>query len=228
MELVAAYECSQEDSEPACSPVSPYLGSSVTAPESIDDHDHQHADKPECNVQQTSLDLELTEHASHAEERRRLRRQVRTLHGHLHILQDEVCQADAELAREKRHTDFKIVAALQKLDSKIVGYSQGRVVYEKKPTAREQHFERYGTHNSIGPGPYALGSWIDWGSTSRRSPTQKEVADWMAKRKAKEDAAAEASARRKRELSRPLPPGEAARILTEVAWRNAVDLRVPK
>jgi hypothetical protein len=220
MDLVAAYEYVQVESAPAGSPDLRGLG--ITAPESTDDSQHT---QPEWDVQRTSPDLELSDHASHAEERLRLLCQVRNLQGHLHVLQDEVSQANAELAREKRHSDLKIGIAMQKIDSKIVGYSNGQVVYQTNQTAEERHYELYGTKESIGPGPYAYGSWINWGNPSNRSPTPKEVAEWQAQLKAKADATAEAKAARVRELKRPLGPGEAARIMQDVASLRRKDLR---
>ena len=43
---------------------------------------------------------------------------------------------------------------------------------------------------SIGPGPFAYGSWIDWGNKNNKPLTPKEVAEWRAQVKAKADAAA--------------------------------------
>ncbi len=152
-------------------------------------------------------------HTSHCDaEENRLRRQVRRLQRQVHILRDEIDQADAELAREKRHTDIKIGIALQKVDKKIVGFRQGQIVYEKTLTAQERHFEKYGTHESIGPGPFAYGSWIDWGNKNNKPLTPKEVAEWRAQVKAKADAAAKARAHKMQELKRPLSPAEDARI----------------
>lgn len=206
MDLLTAYENGQEDSEPAGSPIL-VSESGATVPKSTDDN----AGQPESHVQPTPPDLELgqPEYASDKEERR-LRRQVRKLQGHLHMLQDELAQADADLAREKRHSDLKIGIALQKVDKKIIGFSRGQILYEKKLTAEERHFERYGTYEPIGPGPFALGSWIDWGNKDNRPLTHEEVAQWRSKVKAKAAAAMKADALRM--LSRPLAPAEAGRF----------------
>ena len=118
-------------------------------------------------------------------EKRRLRRHLRRQMSELHRLQDSLAQAQADLAREKRHSDLKVGIQLRRLDSRISGFHNGVVTYNKPPeNMATTHYRLFGTHKEVGPGPFKHGSWMEWGKPFK--PLSHEfVSNWVAERDAK-------------------------------------------
>ena len=72
------------------------------------------------------------------------------------------------------HRDLIVGMELQKLDPRVSGYHNGKVLYKKPAeTIDEVRFRIFGTHEFIGGGPYN-GSWVQWGKPFKH-PTHAEV-----------------------------------------------------
>jgi hypothetical protein len=127
---------------------------------------------------------ELTAITVHA---RQLRRQVRQLLAKQHQMADALAQVQADLAREKLHSDLKVGIELRRLNPRIGGFRNGQVVYAAPPeTLASAHVRLFGTRQNVGPGPYKGGSWQEWGKPNRPL-THEFVQDWIKKRDAKQE-----------------------------------------
>ena len=118
---------------------------------------------------------------------RQLRRQVRQLLAKQHQTADALAQAQADLAREKLHSDLRIGIELRRRDPRISGFRNGQVVYAAPPeTLASAHVRLFGTSQNVGPGPFKSGSWQEWGKPNRPL-THEFVQDWIKKRDAKRE-----------------------------------------
>ena len=131
----------------------------------------------------------------------RLQTENRQLESEVHLLEDELAQSKAEAARLRRHTEIRIGIELSKVNPNISGFENGKVVYKPPPQTPRQkadatYFRLFGTHKSVGPGPYANGSWQEYGKQNKPL-THEFVAKYIKERdaesKAREDARHEAA-----------------------------------
>jgi hypothetical protein len=128
------------------------------------------------------------------------------LESKVYQLEDELAQSKAEVARLRLHTEIRIGIELSKVSPYISGYQNGKVTY--KPPARtpqqvadDTYFRLFGTHDSVGPGPYANCSWYDWSNPGEPKPplTHAFVANYIKQRDAERQAREEASRRAQEE-----------------------------
>ena len=104
-----------------------------------------------------------------------------------HQTADALAQAQADLAREKLHSDLKIGAELCRRDPRVAGFRNGKVIYAAPPeTLAAAHVRIFGTSQNVGPGPFKGGSWLRWGKPNRQL-THKFVQDWIKKRESKQE-----------------------------------------
>ena len=154
---------------------------------------HPDSDEPEQS-QQTQAEpwfdasdekeRQLTAVTVHA---RQLRRKVRQLLAKQYQTADALAQAQADLAREKLHSDLKIGAQLCRRDPRVAGFRNGKVIYAAPPeTPAAAHVRIFGTSQNVGPGPFKDGSWLQWGKPNRPL-THKFVQDWIKKRESKQE-----------------------------------------
>ena len=82
-----------------------------------------------------------------------------------HRLSDQVGQLQSKLDRAALHRDLIVGMELQKLDPRVSGYQNAKVLYKQPAeTMEEARFRIFGTHEYIGSGPYGKdGLWIQWG-----------------------------------------------------------------
>jgi hypothetical protein len=146
---------------------------------------------------------ESVEHVEHAYKDRRkigwLQYQRNLLESKVYVLEDELAQAKAEIAKLRLHTEIRIGIELSKVSPNIIGFENGKKVFKPpartpKQTADDTYYRLFGTHKSVGPGPYANCSWYDWSNPGKPKPplTHAFVANYIkerdAERKAREEA----------------------------------------
>jgi len=153
---------------------------------------------------------ESVQHVEHAD-RDKLERKVERLQAknfrlesELFVKKDELAQAKADLAKMRVHNEIRLEIALNSVNPNVSGYRNGKIIYKPPPSKTpliDAHFRIFGTHESVGPGPYANGSWYDWSNPGKPKPplTHEFVAKYRKERAAKQKAQEEARRRAREE-----------------------------
>jgi len=147
------------------------------------------------------------EHADMDKLKRKLERfqtKIYRLESELFVKEDELAQAKADLAKTRVHNEIRLEIALNRANPNISGYRNGKIIY-KPPASKtpmiDAHFRIFGTHESVGPGPYANCSWYDWSNPGKPKPplTHEFVAKYRKERDAERKAQEEARRRAREE-----------------------------
>ena len=158
----------------------------------------------------------------------RLQTENRQLESEVHLLEDELAQSKAEAARLRRHTEIRIGIELSKVNPNISGFENGKVVYKPPPQTPRQkadatYFRLFGTHKSVGPGPYANGSWQEYGKQNKPLTHEfvfKYINERDAEIKAREQARHEAARLRDEEIGLTPDMSYGEKVSREQAYRR--------